>query len=175
MSSTILANRFANMVDDIYQQKVKRLGETMMVLLERTVYFSNIDQMWMEHLDALDDLRDGIRLRGFAQTDPLIAYKQEAYGLFEGLISRINNRICQQVLRLEPQIIQRPSLAQQGIPVKADINNSGQTTNEVVKQSQPQAKVGRNDPCPCGAINPHTGKVYKYKQCGLVNAPYHQG
>ena len=171
----VLAKRFANMVDDIYQQKVKRLGETMMVLLERTVYLSNIDQMWMEHLDALDDLRDGIRLRGFAQTDPLIAYKQEAYGLFEGLISRINNRICQQVLRLEPQIIQRPSLAQQGIPVKADINNSGQTTNEVVKQSQPQAKVGRNDPCPCGAINPHTGKVYKYKQCGLVNAPYHQG
>jgi preprotein translocase subunit SecA len=170
-----LGDKLWDIVDKTYDNKAKRLGAELMSLLERTVYLTSIDQLWMEHLDALDDLRDGIRLRGFAQKDPLVEYKHEAYGLFEGLINRINNRITGQVLRLEPQLAQKPTYADHAVAVKADAS-----TGEVkpVKQAPARPTIkepGRNDPCPCGAINPNSGKPYKYKNCGMINAPYHRG
>jgi preprotein translocase subunit SecA len=170
-----LKARLWDIIEQAYDQKTKRLGGELMSLLERTVYLSSIDQLWMEHLDALDDLRDGIRLRGYAQQDPLVAYKGEAYGLFEGLLSRINDRINGQVMRLEPQMASRPSVLDQAVAQKAEVSGIAAAAAQgakppavAAKRAVKQAKVGRNEPCPCGS-------GLKYKKCGLIGAPEHRG
>lgn len=142
-----LEEHLFRMIDDIYSNKTKSLGQDLMRALERMVYLSSIDQLWMDHLDALDDLRDGIRLRGYAQKDPLVEYKKEAFGLFEDLIDRINLRIAQQIIRLTP-------IRQQERRIQTN-----STLDSSVNKGQPlKTKIGRNDPCWCGS-----GK--KWKKC----------
>jgi preprotein translocase subunit SecA len=138
-----LKSHFHTMIEDIYKSKGDSLGQDMMYALERMVYLSSIDQLWMDHLDTLDDLRDGIRLRGYAQKDPLVEYKKEAFGLFGDLIDRINLRVAQQIIRLSPirQQERRVVTNQPGTDLK-----------------QQNKKIGRNDPCWCGS-----GK--KWKKC----------
>jgi preprotein translocase subunit SecA len=153
LKTQVLANRdpqglkdhFHKMITDIYASKTKALGVDMMQALERMVYLSSIDQLWMDHLDALDDLRDGIRLRGYAQKDPLVEYKKEAFGLFSDLIDRINLRIAGQIIRLTPIRHQERRQVTNTVQI-----NAGAAT--VTK------KLGRNDPCWCGS-----GK--KWKKC----------
>ena len=110
--------------------------------IENFVILGTYDELWMDHLDAIDDLRDGIRLRGYAQKDPLVEYKQEAYNMFETLLNRINNQIARKIFRFQPTAAPPPPLER----LKAK--------DEATKKK----KIGRNDPCHCGS-----GK--KYKDC----------
>ena len=124
----ILAKRFESVTDDQYQGVLS------------SVYIQTIDNLWMEHLEVIDYLKTGIRLRGYAQRDPLIEYKNEAFMLFEKLLTSIRDNYINTILRIEPT----PQIAQNIIAP----NPMGESL----------PRVGRNDLCPCGS-----GK--KYKKC----------
>jgi len=126
-----------SIVTQARKSQADTFGSHLLHQIENFVALSTYDELWMDHLDAIDDLRDGIRLRGYAQKDPLVEYKQEAYNMFESLLNRINNQIARKLFRIQP-----------AMPVP-----SGS-----VPEGQKKKKIGRNDPCPCGS-----GK--KWKDC----------
>lgn len=124
----ILSHRFNSVSDEQYQS------------IMGSVYIQTLDNLWMDHLEIIDYLKTGIRLRGYAQRDPLIEYKNEAFMLFEKLLTSIQTNYINTILRVEPTL-------------NTEIE---QPTNMISGDSL--TKVGRNDPCPCGS-----GK--KYKKC----------
>ena len=127
--------------------------------LERVVLLRVVDEHWMDHIDAMHDLRQGIRLRAYAQSDPVIAYKKESLDMFEEMIASIREQTVRRLysVRLKKdQEIKRERVAS-GITE----NHGGDGT--VKKQPRKVTKIGRNDPCPCGS-----GK--KYKMCCGRNA-----
>ena len=124
--------------------------------IERIVTLRVVDEYWMDHLDAMSDLRQGIVLRSYGQMDPVIEYKREGFEMFEAMIDAIREEIVRRIFlaQVKPQTeLKREKVAQ--------VTSAG-TGDQTVKK-QPvvkKTKVGRNDPCPCGS-----GK--KYKQCCL--------
>jgi len=126
----------------------------------RFVCLRMFDAFWIEHLTEMDYLRDRVRLRAYGQLDPLVEYKNEGFKMFKELFNLIEGNIVKGVMGV--------SLTQQAQEQTAMSGNNSVRAGAV-------DKVGRNDPCPCGAIDPATGKVYKYKKCGMINAPHHKG
>lgn len=125
---------------NVYESREQQLGAEMGRAIEKFVYLNVIDSLWMDHLDALEGLREGIGLRGYGQKDPLVEYKSEAYTMFEKLLSRIDYTVIRRIYKVQ---VQSP-------------DPTHQHSHEVAPTSA--TKVGRNDPCPCGS-----GK--KYKKC----------
>ncbi len=146
---------------EIYEQKEKQVGGDVMRQIERWVNLSVIDSMWMDHLDAIDDLRDGIGLRGYGQRDPLVEYKQEAFGMFEKLISTIDDEVVHRIFKVQVQLA--PEQIEQ-MKKKEEERLNAAKSNQITplrpsgSAGQANSKPGRNDPCPCGS-----GK--KYKRC----------
>lgn len=155
----------------------------------KVICLSAIDNLWTEHLTAIDDLREGINLRGFGQMDPLVEYKNEAFRLFEGLMHSVNTEIVKGLIYVEikgPEEVTNNPVLEEKKPMilkAAGATNAFQEPQKgslvppnVVASGEPMtvSQIGRNDPCPCGAVNPNTGKVYKYKQCGLAGAVWHK-
>ena len=89
---------------DLYEQREKQFTPEVMRQVERWVTLTTIDNLWMDHLDAIDDLREGIGLRGYAQRDPLVEYKNEAFSMFETLIAQIDNEISRRIFRAQVQL-----------------------------------------------------------------------
>ena len=151
-------------VDQAYKQREKTLGFELMGEIEKAVALSVVDNLWMEHLDAVDDLREGIGLRGYAQRNPLVEYKSEAYKMFQGLIDNINAEIARRIFRVK--VAQQPRE-----PVNIQLGR-GAAIEGVPAPSQPVVKpvasgkkrIGRNDPCWCGS-----GK--KWKKCHYPELP----
>lgn len=157
--------------DEIYELFVEKFKENysireeqmqgMMEELERVVVLRTVDTKWMDHIDAMDDLRQGIGLRAFGQKDPLTEYKFEAFNMFEGMIESIQEDVARLIFRV--QLTQTPMRRAVAVandtPAagEGDPNNPSQGPNQSPAKSN---KVGRNDPCPCGS-----GKKYK-KCCG---------
>jgi len=231
---------FKKVVEQVSQSRESTLGEKIARDIEKFVMLSVIDTLWIQHLDTLDDLREGIGLRAAGQRDPLVEYKQEAFSLFEKLIASIDYEIVRRIFKV--QVREQPTIErieEQGVEVHEEakltaddeqlsstpaippsqlptgpekdpaemsdeeldseiarleaLEKSSQSgvhssqsiaTNpfssanrqpSTVNQPLKVAKIGRNDSCPCGAINPQTGKPYKYKKCGMISAPYHKG
>jgi len=180
-----------------YTERRQQVGEELMRQIERFAYLSSIDSLWMDHLDAMDDLREGIGLRGYGQRDPLIEYKAEAFDKFSQLMIQIDSEVVKRIFRVQVQRIPETTMPmEQAVAVKPEETLPSQPVVEEgapagdfaaalarvnqLPPSKPEparavAKIGRNDPCPCGAVNPDTGKAYKYKKCGMINAPYHKG
>ena len=121
--------------------------------LERVVMLQVVDEYWMEHIDAMQDLRQGIRLRAYAQTNPVDAYKSESLHMFEEMISAIQEETVRRLYSVRIRSDQEVKRRQ----VAARITE-GRGDGTVKKQPRRVQKVGRNDPCPCGS-----GK--KYKRC----------
>ncbi len=120
--------------------------------VERTVLLRTVDTHWMEHIDAMDQLRQGIGLRAYAQTDPIIAYTNEGFDMFEAMVADIREQTVHKLMGVQirtQQPIQRVQVAK---PVDTPADNGNQPARRTGK------KIGRNDPCPCGS-----GK--KYKNC----------
>ena len=140
-----------------YQKKEAALTSPVMRELERVVTLRVVDEYWMDHLDAMTDLRQGIGLRAYGQNNPVVEYKREGYEMFENMIDSIREEIVRRMflVQVKPQTeIKREKVAK--------VTSEGGAGDKTVKR-QPQvrkAKVGRNDPCPCGS-----GK--KYKNCCL--------
>ena len=142
-----------------YEQKEQEFTSPVMREVERVVLLRVVDEYWMDHIDAMADLRQGIRLRAYAQTDPVIAYKKESLDMFEEMISAIQSETVRRLYSVrikKDQEIKRERVAKAtGESVGGD--------GTVKKQPRRVQKIGRNDPCPCGS-----GK--KYKNCCGRNA-----
>jgi preprotein translocase subunit SecA len=129
------------------------MGEETMRRLERLVMLRIVDNRWIRHLTDLDELREGIGLRAFAQQDPLVAYKREASQMYGELMESIAHDVAYSVFHV--QLMTRPPAP----PVRQIQTNRSDGGNQPVRASS-KSEVGRNDPCWCGS-----GK--KYKQCHL--------
>ena len=138
-----------------YKAKEAACTPKLMRELERVVMLRVVDEYWMDNIDAMDDLRQGIGLRAYGQHDPVIAYKQEGYEMFQAMITAIREETVRRMflVQLKPtQEIKRQKVAK-------EISATG--TPEASVKQQPvrkDKKAGPNDPCPCGS-----GK--KYKKC----------
>lgn len=160
---------------DIYEKREQQFGSELLREMEKFVMLGTIDRLWMDHLDAIDDLRQGIGLRGYAQKDPLVEYKNEAFKMFEQLVFAIDDEIVHRIYKVQVQL---PPMhfqhAQENVP-SGEVSEQTSKTAVMQKRMNPANpgtpsvnaarantaklnKVGRNDPCPCGS-----GK--KYKRC----------
>ncbi len=162
-----LREMFKDHIYQIYNDKHNRLGDEVMSELQRVVLLRTIDEKWIEHLYAMDHLREGIGLRAYGQVNPVVAYSKEAFDMFDDMKDDIRKTTIRLVLILEV-IQQRRTVyksAQENRTDDQPENNAGygnrktKPANSPIAPSKPSAaKVGRNDPCPCGS-----GK--KYKKC----------
>jgi preprotein translocase subunit SecA len=136
-----------------YEGKEQEFGSELMRELERVVLLRVVDEKWMDHIDAMDQLRYGIGLRAYGQRDPVVEYKFEGFEMFEEMIKNIQEDALRMLLRLKKEhVIQRQKVAE---PVSATHGDG-----PAKPATRSSTKVGRNDPCPCGS-----GKKYK-KCCG---------
>ena len=134
-----------------YEDKIEQFPKEVIDEFEKAISLRVIDEFWMDHINSMSLLREGIYLRGYAQEDPLRAYTTEGYQMFENLLSRIDREVSVFLIKAEiRQNIERKENAK-GM-TNEDLNKVKKQTPKKVK------KIGRNDPCPCGS-----GK--KYKQC----------
>lgn len=139
-----------NKVINEYENKIKELPEEIRNDFEKAISLQVIDNYWMEHINTMDHLREGVSLRGYANEDPLQAYVREGFELFDNMLDRINKDTTLYLLKAE---------IRQNLEAKQVKGNANSGLDKVSKSKPKTAKkVGRNDPCPCGS-----GK--KYKQC----------
>ncbi|MCX6703333.1 MAG: preprotein translocase subunit SecA [Candidatus Zambryskibacteria bacterium] len=138
----------------------------------RQIVLQTMDMYWVEHLEVMDYMRSSVNLRAYGQRDPLTEYKREGLRLFKEMEVSIEN----QILKLIPEIQPQTLFAQETTPELRETREGAEalTTEKQVSADGVADMVGRNDPCPCGAVNPETGEVYKYKKCGMINAPHHK-
>jgi len=161
MNHQELADKLVERVKERYAEKEKLFGEPMMRWLERRIILDIVDTQWKDHLLTLDHLKEGIGLRGYGQKDPLVEFKKEAFTLFEDMMGRIDTETVRYLFLVQParpedearEIERRQRKQQQEMQLQA-----GAAQAEQPKPVRTGAKVGRNDPCPCGS-----GK--KYKKC----------
>ncbi len=155
---------------DVFNDKLQRVGAEQFLPFERMIFLQSIDQHWREHLAALDYLRQGIHLRGYAQKNPKQEYKREAFELFSQLLDVVKMDVTRILMTVRIQSREEVAEAAEAIEDRADAisnitythpNEDGSIAQDIDQSSLPHGgfpKVGRNDPCPCGS-----GK--KYKQC----------
>ncbi|NLP14175.1 MAG: preprotein translocase subunit SecA [Clostridium sp.] len=139
-----------------YEEKEQEFGSEFMRELERVVLLRIVDQKWMDHIDDMDQLQHGIRLRAFGQRDPVIEYKFEGFEMFEEMNRNIQADVVKVILNTQIDRNRMPQREKVAEPVTASYGGDNVKKPAVKKQ-----KVGRNDPCPCGS-----GKKYK-KCCGI--------
>jgi preprotein translocase subunit SecA len=142
-----------SIAEDCYKRREEELTPEIMRQLERAVTLRVVDEKWVHHLQAMDYLREGINLRAYAQIDPLVAFKKEAYSYFEELIESIERDVVAWMFRVQVAPQMRRTRYVGPAAGAAGASDGG-------KKAATKVKVGRNDPCPCGS-----GK--KYKKCCL--------
>ncbi len=167
----------ASVAKDVYSKREEQLGKELMRQIERFVQLSVIDTYWMDHLDAIENLRQGIGLRGYGQRDPLVEYKNEAYRMFEQLVGAIDDEMVHRIYKVQVQ--QGPLPEHQHVhqhentptsEVSSEKRQVGSVKREEEKLSafplplNANKKLGRNDPCWCGS-----GK--KFKKCHYPQLP----
>ena len=160
LSSDELTERFCEAAEKTYEDKEAEVTSPIMRELERVILLRVVDEYWMDHIDAMDDLKQGIRLRAYANTDPIVAYKQESLSMFEEMIAAIQ---AETVRRLFSVRLRKDEEVKRERVAKATVENVGGDGTTPKKQPRKVTKIGRNDPCPCGS-----GK--KYKNCCGRNA-----
>ena len=144
---------------DVYNAREQSITPTIMRELENLIMLKVVDSHWMEHLDAMDILREGIGLRAYGQRDPLVEYKFEAYDMFEAMKEAIVDDVVKYMYRVN--VVTQPQVEVEDHLSDASVNNpnvDGASEETVQEPAQAKPEVGRNDPCPCGS-----GK--KYKNC----------
>ncbi|MFP5409426.1 MAG: preprotein translocase subunit SecA [Gammaproteobacteria bacterium] len=162
-----LRKKVCEAADAVYAEKEARVGAEPLRQFERTVMLQSLDTHWREHLSALDMLRQGIHLRGYAQKQPKQEYKREAFELFSGMLTAIKTEVTQITATVQvraPEDVQAVELHEE--PSNVQYQHAGydeaqdfaEAETETRSPARAGPKVGRNDPCPCGS-----GK--KYKQC----------
>ena len=140
---------------EVYAAREQEFGSPLMRELERVLMLRVVDEYWMDQIDAMNDLKQGIGLRGYAQTDPVVAYKKEGYEMFEQMIAAIQEETLRRLFLV--RLRQNQEVKRERVAKVTGESGAGDGT----VQQRPQRKVikiGRNDPCPCGS-------GLKWKKC----------
>ena len=172
------------------KEKRQKLGdEAFFETIRRIALYTN-DALWMEHLEVMDYLRSSVNLRAYGQREPIVEYKKDGLAMFKEMEKAFKEQVFSLISTINTENIRN---------VQTEINTPKQTLvtshdepseiggppaslgetfragkKDLPTQISETKEPGRNDPCSCGAINPATGEVYKYKKCGLINAPQHR-
>ena len=159
-----LTEVLAEQAHKVYEAKEQMLGAPIMRELERVVLLKNVDTKWMDHIDAMTELRNGIGLRAYGQHDPVVEYKREGFDMFDAMIDAIREDTVRMIFLAQVRTREEPKREQVAKETAAAGSSDG-TTKPAPKRVG--KKVGMNDPCPCGS-----GK--KYKKCCYLKAdnPY---
>jgi preprotein translocase subunit SecA len=166
-----LGDAVADLVDKSYAKREEEYGPDVARAVERWVLLRTIDTHWIEHLTAMEELREGIYLRGYGQQDPLVAYKREAHDYFEQMRQRIGVGVAQTLMRVTVKTAEQAEQSEEqkpGTPNTTSTSGNGTTStgrsdlktnrDQPSTNTNPNQKLGRNDPCWCGS-----GK--KFKKC----------
>jgi len=164
-----LTQDLKKIIEDAYASREKATGESTMREVEKFAYLGAIDHLWIDHIDHIDGLREGVMLRAYGQRDPLVEFKQEAYELFERLLDHIDEELAHRIFRIgiatAPQAEIPLNLAITNVDKVDNIGLVDDATKTLSKTSKGKTsgdkhskKIGRNDPCWCGS-----GK--KWKKC----------
>ena len=146
-----IIDKLSKLVIDEYEEKLKDVPKEISDEFEKVITLQVLDNYWMEHINTMSHLREGIHLRGYAQEDPLRAYTMEGFDLFDSMLQKIDKDVS--IFLLKAEI--RQNIERKEVSKKKITNESDDTAKNTPKKSK---KIGRNDPCPCGS-----GR--KYKQC----------
>ncbi|WP_031472618.1 preprotein translocase subunit SecA [Agathobaculum desmolans] len=159
-----LINQMTDRAHAVYEAKEQALGAPIMRELERVVLLKNVDTKWMDHIDAMTELRNGIGLRAYGQHDPVVEYKREGFDMFDAMIDAIREDTVRMIYLAQVRTREEPKREQVAKETAAAGASDGTTKPEPKRVGK---KVGPNDPCPCGS-----GK--KYKKCCYLKAdnPY---
>ncbi|HYN87753.1 MAG TPA: preprotein translocase subunit SecA [Ardenticatenaceae bacterium] len=144
------------LITELYDERERAWGTELTRQVERQLMLDAVDQLWVRHLTALDALRDGIGLRAIAQQDPLIAYKREAYDMFQQLVEQIEDTVAHNFFAVQPMIARQAEEPRETYTNREDGAGDGKA-----RPVRKEAQLGRNDPCWCGS-----GK--KYKKCHMA-------
>jgi preprotein translocase subunit SecA len=155
-----IANLLYDRAIEIYKGKEELFGAEKFREIERAILLQNVDYNWMEHIDAMDDLKDTIRLQAYAQRDPINEYRLQGADMFDAMIADIRDRTVRMVLSVIPNVseVERVQVAK---PISEGFEGDGEKKpKKITIAKKAEASIGRNDLCPCGS-----GKKYK-KCCG---------
>ena len=171
MKASALIEKLETIAREVYEAKEKELGlmpdgVPVMRELERVIMLRVVDEYWMEHIDAMSELRRGIGLRGYGNIKPIDAYKHEGLDMFETMISGMREEVVRRVYMA--RVRANESVQRKSVVKNASTNVGGDASvkKQPVRRAQ---KIGRNDPCPCGKLRPN-GLPMKYKDCCGRNA-----
>jgi len=172
LTADALSEKLLGIADQVYARREAEFGTmpdgtVVMRELERVIMLRVVDEYWMEHIDAMDDLRQGIGLRAYGSIKPIDAYKQEGFEMFEAMVRGIRTEVVRRMFTVRirrEQSIERKSVA------KANVNNVGGDSTTKKQPVRKAKKVGRNDPCPCGKWKEDGSRPLKYKECCGRNA-----
>lgn len=151
-----LANELKDLAHKAYKEKEENVGSPIMRELERVILLRNVDSKWMEHIDAMTELRNGIGLRAYGQHDPVIEYKREGFDMFDAMIDAIREDTVRMIFLAQIRRQEEPKREQVAHETSAQGADDGSEVKPTPHRAE--AKVGRNDPCPCGS-------GLKYKKC----------
>ena len=151
-----LINELKEIAHKAYQAKEESVGSSIMRELERVILLRNVDAKWMDHIDAMTELRNGIGLRAYGQHDPVVEYKREGFDMFDAMIDAIREDTVRMIFLAQVRRQEEPKREQ----VAHETSASGADDGSEMKPEPRHVaqKVGRNDPCPCGS-------GLKYKKC----------
>ena len=152
--------------DKVYAQREAEYGPELMRELERVILLRVVDEYWMDHIDAMSELRKGIGLRGYGNVNPVDAYRQEGFDMFEAMIAGIRQEVVRRIYLVR---IQKDRAVERKSVVKNPVTNVGGDASLKKQPVKREKKPGRNDPCPCGKLRPN-GLPMKYKDCCGRNA-----
>ncbi len=144
-------------ITKIYERKEEELGEEFIREHERMLMLHIIDSQWKDHLYAMDHLKEGIGLQGYAQKDPLVEYKKESFEMFQEMQDRMGEEIVKYLFLLEPAEEEMEAQQEDWETTEDNFIYSADDSPDSETYTRDEPKVGRNDPCPC-----ESGKKYKY-------------
>jgi preprotein translocase subunit SecA len=168
---TGLINDIVKMVEEAYAELEEKLDTVELEEIEKVLILRVIDDLWISHLQAIDYLRHGVRMQGYGQRDPLVEYKKEAFRMYHEMLANMQSRVANTIFKIKltrqaaKQDVEKPGM---GRPMQ--FKGAAKTSDELKAPpvfggpGKAQQKVGRNDPCPCGAVKPDGTRV-KYKHC----------
>ncbi|QAT51110.1 preprotein translocase subunit SecA [Caproiciproducens sp. NJN-50] len=157
LESADVARDLSEKAHEIYEKREQQFGGNIMRELERVVLLKNVDTQWMDHIDAMEELQKGIRLRAYGQKDPVVEYRIEGFDMFDAMIATIREDTARMMLTVQIRTQEEPKREQVAKPTGTAGGDAGDQSHMPVRKGK---KPGRNDPCPCGS-----GKKYK-KCCG---------
>ena len=161
-----VAARVQELAEKVYALREKAFGQgsngaPLMREIERVIMLRVVDEYWMDHIDAMSELKRGIGLRGYGSVKPIDAYKQEGYAMFEGMVRGIREETVRRLYTVQIRTAQ--PVERKAVAKNASANVGGE--QEKKKPVKKAPKPGRNDPCPCGKMKADGSRRLKYKEC----------